>query len=189
MGFLLGSISIHSKSCGEHTCSSAQLIVHQDAYSVPILGLMEWLSVSNFCRNVSSFVLLTCILYLRMILGIILGNSRDLTCRGTNTTCRCYCRLFRLFLLFRLFQFFQLFGSFSSFSSFGSFSSFSSFSFFWLFRLFQLFRGGDLVDAVLSFAFALAFSFLVLLLCGSLLLVFLNRQSLVVSTLFVSLNQ
>ena len=75
-------------------------IVHQDAYSVPILGLMGWLSVSNCCRDVSSFVLLTCILYVRVILGIILGNSRDLTCRGDRTSCRCYRRLFQLFRLF-----------------------------------------------------------------------------------------
>ena len=40
-------------------------------------------------------------------------------------------------------------------------STLSALRLFWLFRLFQLFRGGDLVDAVLSFAFTLAFSFLV----------------------------
>ena len=110
---------------------------------------MGWLSVSNCCRDVSSFVLLTCVQYARMIPSIILlGNSRDLTCRGTTTSCRCYCRLFRLFRLFWLFWLFQLF------------RLFQLFQLFWLFQLFQLLWGGD-IDTVLPFAFALAFSILV----------------------------
>ena len=90
-------------------------IVHQDAYSVPILGLMGWLFVSNCCRDVSSFVLLTCILYVRMILGIILGNSRDLTCRGSRSSSVDSSGSFGSFGSFWLFQLFRLFGSFSSF--------------------------------------------------------------------------
>ena len=70
-------------------------IIHQDAKSVPILGLMGWLSVLDCCRDVSNFVLLIWILCMRVIPNIMLGNPRDLACRGSRSSCRCYCRLCR----------------------------------------------------------------------------------------------
>ena len=63
-------------------------IVHHDAYSVPILVLMEWLSVSDRCQHVSSFVLLVVVLIRgnRTVPSVILGDSRDLTGSGSRST-------------------------------------------------------------------------------------------------------
>ena len=98
-------MAIHSKSRGEHTCSSSQSS-HQNVYNMPIFGLYECFSVSDRCLDVSSFVFIVFILIHgdRTFPSVILGDSRDLTGGVPSWWSRCRlcrsCDLVHTFLSF-----------------------------------------------------------------------------------------
>ena len=61
-------------------------VVHQNVRNTPILGLVEWSSVSDRCQDVSSFVISIFVLvhWDRTVPSVTVGDSRDLTGGGSH---------------------------------------------------------------------------------------------------------